>query len=72
MPVDDISEQLALRDSCRRKVALLKTPEERVRDMAALQQRMWKLRELNPAGYAHFMRRNFKARAVDFEGPHDE
>jgi hypothetical protein len=68
--MDDIAEQLARRDSYRRKLALLKTPAERMRDFAELQRRSRAILESNPEGYAHFIRRNFKARAIKFEEPH--
>jgi hypothetical protein len=67
--MDDLSEQLAIRDSLRRKLALRKTPQERMRDMQRLQERTWATLRSSPEGYAHFMRRNFKARAVDFPSP---
>jgi hypothetical protein len=63
--MDDIREQLAIRDRFRRKLALRKTPEERLRDMARLQERMWGTMKSSPDGYLHFLRRNFKARAID-------
>jgi hypothetical protein len=66
--MDDLTEQLARRDRLRRKLALLKTPEQRMADFARLQQRMWTTLLSNPQGYAHFLRRNFKARAV--KAPH--
>ena len=62
--MDDVTAQLAIRDRYRRRLALLKTPEERMRDMARMQQAMWARLESNPAGYSHFLRRNYKARAI--------
>jgi hypothetical protein len=62
--MDDLAEQLARRDSFRRKLALRKTPQERMRDMAKLQETMWATLRRSPEGYAYFLRRNFKARAV--------
>src|SRR5206468_2212268 len=62
--VDDIAEQLAARDRLRRKLALQKTPEQRMADMARLQAAMWAALQRSPEGYARFMRRNFKARAI--------
>jgi hypothetical protein len=67
--MDDISEQLARRDRFRLKMALLKTPEERMRDMDRLQERMWATMKSSPEGYAHFLRRNFKARSVHYKEP---
>jgi hypothetical protein len=64
MPDEDMASQLALRDSYRRKLALQKTPAERVRDMARLQEEMWARLRSSPEGYAHFLRRNYKARAI--------
>jgi hypothetical protein len=68
--MDDLSKQLARRDSFRRKLALRKTPQERMRDMAQLQETMWATLRRSPEGYAHFLRRNFKARAV--RAPHPD
>jgi hypothetical protein len=62
--MDDLDAQLAHRDNFRRQRALKMTPEERLREMAKLQQRMWAILKSSPTGYAHFLRRNFKARAV--------
>jgi hypothetical protein len=36
-----------------------------MRDMMALQQATWDQLLRSPKGYAHFLRRNFKARAID-------
>jgi hypothetical protein len=63
--MDDIASQFELRDSFRRKMALLKTPAERMRDMAKLQERACAILRSNPQGYAHFLRRNYKARAIN-------
>jgi hypothetical protein len=65
--MDDLATKLAMRDRYLRKLALAKSPEERMRDMAALQARMWATMRSSPAGYAHFLRRNFKARAVKID-----
>jgi hypothetical protein len=62
--MDDISRQLAARDRMRRRLALQATPEDRVRDMMRLSQATWDLLRQSPEGYAHFLRRNFKARAI--------
>jgi len=62
--MDDIAEQLARRDRFMRNLALRKTSRERMEDMGRLQERMWAILRSSPAGYAHFMRRNFKARAI--------
>jgi hypothetical protein len=68
--MDEISQQLALRDSLRRKLALAKTPAERMREMARLQEAAWETLRRSPQGYAHFLRRNFKARSITVRGPH--
>jgi hypothetical protein len=68
--MDDIAEQFAIRDSFRRKMQMLKTPSQRMREMDALQEYSWKVLKSNPAGYAHFLRRNFKARAIDVRELH--
>jgi hypothetical protein len=62
--MDDIPRQLAARDRMRRRLALQATPAERVRDMMRLSQATWDLLRQSPEGYAHFLRRNFKARAI--------
>jgi hypothetical protein len=62
--MDDISEQLAIRDRFRRKLALRKTPQERMRDMARLQEAAKAEMLRSPEGYAHFLRRNFRARSI--------
>lgn len=62
--MDDLSRQLAARDSLRRKLAWAKTPRERMQEMARLQQAAWEALRLSPEGYAHFLRRNFKKRAI--------
>ena len=62
--MDDIARQLSIRDQFRRKLALQKTPEQRMRDMARLQDEMWATFRRSPEGYAHFLRRNFKARSI--------
>ncbi|HWE01213.1 MAG TPA: hypothetical protein VG326_02295 [Tepidisphaeraceae bacterium] len=49
---------------------MLKTPSQRMREMDALQEYSWKVLKSNPAGYAHFLRRNFKARAIDVRELH--
>jgi len=64
MMSDDLAAQLERRDSYRRKLALQKTPAERMRDMAKLQKAMWATLMSSPEGYAHFLRRNYKARAI--------
>jgi hypothetical protein len=62
--MDEIAEQLARRNRFRRKLAASESPSERFRAMMRLQQRGWDLLRKSPAGYAHFIRRNFKARRV--------
>jgi hypothetical protein len=69
--MDDIAEQFALRDRFRRKLALAKTPEERMREMAIRQRAASEWAVRSSEGYKHFMRRNFKARAIDVRGLHD-
>jgi hypothetical protein len=62
-----LTEQLALRDRMRKRLALQATPAERLRDMIRLQQRTWDTLRRSPTGYAHFLARNFKARAIDLK-----
>ena len=68
---DDLIHHLAHRDQLRRKLAMQKTPAQRMRDMAQLQDEMWATLRRSPSGYAHFLRRNFKARAIPVPGPRD-
>jgi len=67
----DIAEQFAIRDRFRKRLALAKTPSQRMREMAARQRacaNVWASGAT--AGYQHFLRRNFKARAIDVRGLH--
>ena len=66
--MDDISKLHAVRDSFRRKLELRKTPAERMREFRRLQETSWEALRRSPQGYAHFLRRNFKARAIDVRG----
>jgi len=50
-------------------MALWLTYEQRLEEMGRLQRATWELLRANPEGYAHFLRRNFKARAVDVNPP---
>jgi hypothetical protein len=64
-PMDEnIAAQLVARDRLRKKLALLRTPEQRMAEMARLQKAMWATLRSSPDGYRHFLRRNFKARAI--------
>jgi len=63
--MDDIAEQLAIRDRMRRRHWQSLTPEQRLDAMSRFQARAWAILRSNPTGYAHFMRRNFKARAIN-------
>jgi hypothetical protein len=64
MTNEEIAAQLAIRDSYRRKLSLAKTPEQRMREMAEMQKAAFaRLRE-SPEEYAHFLRRNYRARSV--------
>ncbi|HWE98081.1 MAG TPA: hypothetical protein VG269_29315 [Tepidisphaeraceae bacterium] len=48
--MDDISEQLALRDSFRKKLEQNKTPAERMRDFRRLQESSWEALRRSPQG----------------------
>ena len=65
----DPAQQLVRRDRLRRKLSESATPAERVRDLARLQEATWATLRSSPAGYAHFLRRNFKARAIEVRDP---
>jgi hypothetical protein len=62
--MDDIAQQLARRDRVRRHYWQSLTHEQRLDEMSRLQARAWAILRSNPDGYAHFMRRNMKARAI--------
>ncbi|MGD0461117.1 MAG: hypothetical protein ABSB74_01385 [Tepidisphaeraceae bacterium] len=66
---DELTDQLAVRDRFRRKLARLQSPAERMRNMTQIQKTMWATLRSSPEGYAHFLRRNFKARAIDVQNP---
>jgi hypothetical protein len=63
--MDELTEQLAIRDRFVRRRSLLMSPAQRIEAMRRLQQSAWDRLRQSPEGYAHFIRRNFKARAVD-------
>ena len=68
--MDDLSEQLSRRDRFRRHLASQTTPSERMRKMARLQEVAWEMLRRSPEGYARFLRRNFKKRAIHvIKGP---
>ncbi|HEY8665926.1 MAG TPA: hypothetical protein VIL86_04630 [Tepidisphaeraceae bacterium] len=58
------SPNLSPRDRLMRRQAALLTPEERMARMEALQNACFAALQANPAGWEHFLRRNFKKRAV--------
>jgi hypothetical protein len=66
--MDEIAEQLAIRDRMRRRHWQSLTPEQRLDAMIRLQEQAWAILRSSEAGYAHFMRRNFKARAISRDG----
>ena len=63
--MEDIAEELARRDRFLRHRALAMTPEQRMAEMQRLQEQAFALLKQSPKGYAHFMARNFKKRAVE-------
>jgi hypothetical protein len=67
--MEDIVEQLAIRDRAIRHRWQSKTPAQRVQEMIALQEASRRLLRSSPEGYTHFLRRNFKARAIDVTLP---
>jgi hypothetical protein len=65
-----MDEKIAsLRDRFRRKQAARETYSERMQKMAILQDATWKTLRASPTGWAHFLKRNFKARAIDVSHP---
>lgn len=65
MEMDDLNDQLSARDRLMRRQWEQLAPVERVREMFRLQELTWQILRSSPRGYANFIRRNFKARAVD-------
>jgi hypothetical protein len=63
--MDKIDEQLARRDRFLHRRWAGLTPAQRVKEMRELQERAFSLLRSSPEGYEHFLRRNFKARAID-------
>jgi hypothetical protein len=63
--MDNIQEQFSLRDRMRKRLSARKTPSQRLREMARRQQLAEGMLRRSPEGYARFLRRNFKARAID-------
>jgi hypothetical protein len=68
--MDDIAQQFAIRDRFRKRLALAKTPSQRMHEMAIRQRACLKYAGRSSEGYQHFLRRNFKARAIDVRGIH--
>jgi hypothetical protein len=62
---EQLAAQLKRRDRFLQRQWLALSPEERVRRMAAMHEASWNLLRSNPTGYTHFLRRNFRARAID-------
>jgi len=67
--MDNLTEQFSLRDRMRKRMWAQKTPSQRLHDMARRQQLALELLRQSPEGYARFLRRNFRARALN--GPTD-
>jgi len=63
--MEDIAEELARRDRFLRNRRMQMTPEQRMEQMWRMQAQAWAILKKSPKGYAHFMARNFKARAID-------
>ena len=55
---------LCPRDRALRARGLALSPRERLAEMQRLIDEAWALLEKNPAGKAHFLKRNFKARRI--------
>jgi hypothetical protein len=62
--MDDISQQLQVRDRLRKRLAAQMTPEQRLQRMAELQAYAWAVLQQNPEGLERFWRRNFRQRAA--------
>ena len=66
---EEVARLFAIRDSFRKKLAARETYSQRMQKMAILQEATWKALRASPTGWAHFLRRNFKARAIDISTP---
>jgi hypothetical protein len=64
---EQTAKEIEVRNRFMRNRWLRLTPSERLEEMAKLQQRSWEILRSSPEGYAHFIRRNFKARSVRTE-----
>jgi hypothetical protein len=69
--MDEIADQLARRDRVRRFRSRQKTAEERMAQMARMQEQAFALLRQNPEGYARFLRRNYKARSIRVSPPQE-
>jgi hypothetical protein len=69
--MDEITEQLVARDRLRKKLSLAKTPTQRMHEMALRFHAFAESPPRSSEGYQRFLRRNFKARAIDVRGLHD-
>ncbi len=67
--MSELDDQLASRDRFLKRRWATLTPSQRFQEMMQLQERSWNLLRSNPEGYQHFLRRNFKARAIDVPKP---
>jgi hypothetical protein len=65
---EDIAEQLAIRDSYRRKLHARMTPEERMAKFWELQEFLFDQLKRSPNAYEWFWRRNIAKRAI----PHSD
>jgi hypothetical protein len=61
---DDLARQLSARDRMIQRHRAAQSPAERLAAMMRLQAASRELLRRSPEGYAHFLRRNFKARSV--------
>jgi hypothetical protein len=71
--IDPTADMLTARDRARRARDRALSPAERLAAMRQLIERSWGALERHPEGRAHFLRRNFRARAVTrhVDGPPD-
>jgi hypothetical protein len=68
--MDAIGEQFEARDKFAKRYYAQMAPAQRMLAMARLQNSAWDILRKSADGYAHFLRRNFKARAVKFRPTH--
>jgi hypothetical protein len=63
--MDNVEQQLAIRDSFLRKMAAKQSADERMREMWRLQKASWERLQRIPEAWELYKRQQFKQRAID-------